>query len=89
MIKVTLGSTKRNMCNYELSSIMLGKEIRDKKFLYTDERLAETELMSSWLEHIPNGWSGEWEGPATDGRQSDRRDLQTTGACRAQRITIG
>jgi len=47
MIKVTLGSTKRNMCNYELSSIMLGKEIRDKKFLYTDERLAETELMSS------------------------------------------
>jgi len=81
--KIISGSTNGSKCNYKLSRMKSGKDIGNEEILRRWRKFGKDGRSWSRVvwKIIPNGWSIDWEGPATDGRQSDGRVLQTTGAC--------
>jgi len=48
---------------------MSGNEARNRNIFDADGRLIETGQRSHNRQNVANGGSGDWEGPAADGRQ--------------------
>jgi len=69
--------------------IMSGNEAWNRNVLNADGRLTE-----KWSRYhvvrktVPDGGSGDWEGPAADGRQFNGRRQQTIGPSRADRYKL-
>jgi len=66
--------------------IMSGNEAWNRKVLDADGRLTETGQIAyhAVRQTVPNSGSGDWEGPAADGRQFHGRHQQTIGSSRAE-----
>jgi len=69
--------------------ITSGNEAWNRNVLNADGRLTE-----KWSRYhvvrktVPDGGSGDWEGPAADGRQFNGRRQQTIGPSRADRYKL-
>ena len=66
--------------------IMSGNEAWNRKVLDADGRLTETGQIAyhAVRQTVANSGSGDWEGPAADGRQFHGRYQQTIGSSRAE-----
>ena len=66
--------------------IMSGNEAWNRKVLDADGRLTETGQIAyhAVRQTVPNSGSGDWKGPAADGRQFHGRHQQTIGSSRAE-----
>jgi len=65
---------------------MSGNEAWNRNVSDADGRLTETGQRSHFRQAVPDGGSGDWEGPAADGRQFHGRYhyQQTIGLSRAE-----